>query len=72
VAFVGAYELAEFEGNMSLLTGFDSFNIVIVNCRKRETGGFPPVPVAEVATGYLRETSNPITGRIIKHHKTKP
>jgi len=27
---------------MSLLTGFDSFNIVIVNCRKRETGGIPP------------------------------
>ena len=32
--------------------------------------GFPPVPVAEVALAYLRAMSNPITGRILKLHKT--
>jgi NAD(P)-dependent dehydrogenase (short-subunit alcohol dehydrogenase family) len=32
--------------------------------------GFMPVPVAEVALAYLRAISNPITGRIIKLHKT--
>jgi NAD(P)-dependent dehydrogenase (short-subunit alcohol dehydrogenase family) len=32
--------------------------------------GFGPVPVGEVAFAYLRAISNPITGRIIKLHKT--
>jgi NAD(P)-dependent dehydrogenase (short-subunit alcohol dehydrogenase family) len=32
--------------------------------------GFTPVPVAEVALAYLRAMSNPITGRILKLHKT--
>jgi NAD(P)-dependent dehydrogenase (short-subunit alcohol dehydrogenase family) len=32
--------------------------------------GFTPVPVAEVALAYLRAISNPITGRILKLHKT--
>jgi NAD(P)-dependent dehydrogenase (short-subunit alcohol dehydrogenase family) len=32
--------------------------------------GFPRVPVSEVAFAYLRAVSNPITGRIIKLHKT--
>jgi NAD(P)-dependent dehydrogenase (short-subunit alcohol dehydrogenase family) len=32
--------------------------------------GFTPVPAAEVALAYLRAISNPITGRIIKLHKT--
>ena len=32
--------------------------------------GFMPVPVAEVALAYLRAISNPITGRILKLHKT--
>jgi len=32
--------------------------------------GFPPVRAAEVANAYLRSISNPITGRILKLHKT--
>jgi NADP-dependent 3-hydroxy acid dehydrogenase YdfG len=32
--------------------------------------GFPPVPAAEVALAYLRAISHPITGRILKLHKT--
>jgi NAD(P)-dependent dehydrogenase (short-subunit alcohol dehydrogenase family) len=32
--------------------------------------GFTPVPASEVALSYLRAISNPITGRIIKMHKT--
>ena len=32
--------------------------------------GFIPVPVVEVALAYLRAISNPITGRILKLHKT--
>ena len=32
--------------------------------------GFPPVPVAEVALAFLRAISNPITGRVLKLHKT--
>jgi NAD(P)-dependent dehydrogenase (short-subunit alcohol dehydrogenase family) len=32
--------------------------------------GFTPVPVAEVALAYLRAISTPITGRILKLHKT--
>lgn len=32
--------------------------------------GFTPVPVAEVALAYLRAISHPITGRILKLHKT--
>jgi NAD(P)-dependent dehydrogenase (short-subunit alcohol dehydrogenase family) len=32
--------------------------------------GFAPVSVAEVAFAYLRAISNPITGRILKLHKT--
>jgi NAD(P)-dependent dehydrogenase (short-subunit alcohol dehydrogenase family) len=32
--------------------------------------GFTPVPAAEVALAYLRAISNPITGRILKLHKT--
>jgi NAD(P)-dependent dehydrogenase (short-subunit alcohol dehydrogenase family) len=32
--------------------------------------GFPQVPVSEVAFAYLRAISNPMTGRIIRLHKT--
>jgi NAD(P)-dependent dehydrogenase (short-subunit alcohol dehydrogenase family) len=32
--------------------------------------GFTPVPAAEVALAYLRAMSSPITGRILKLHKT--
>jgi NAD(P)-dependent dehydrogenase (short-subunit alcohol dehydrogenase family) len=32
--------------------------------------GFPQVPASEVAMAYLRAISTPITGRIIKLHKT--
>ena len=32
--------------------------------------GFTPVPAAEVAQAYLRAMSSPITGRILKLHKT--
>jgi NAD(P)-dependent dehydrogenase (short-subunit alcohol dehydrogenase family) len=32
--------------------------------------GFTPVPAAEVALAYLRAMSTPITGRILKLHKT--
>jgi NAD(P)-dependent dehydrogenase (short-subunit alcohol dehydrogenase family) len=32
--------------------------------------GFTPVPAAEVARAYLRAMSSPITGRILKLHKT--
>lgn len=32
--------------------------------------GFTPVPAAEVALAYLRAISHPITGRILKLHKT--
>ena len=32
--------------------------------------GFIPVPAAEVALAYLRAISNPITGRILKLHRT--
>jgi hypothetical protein len=32
--------------------------------------GFTPVPVAEVALAYLRAISTPISGRILKLHKT--
>ena len=32
--------------------------------------GFTPVPAAEVAQAYLRAIANPMTGRIIKLHKT--
>jgi NAD(P)-dependent dehydrogenase (short-subunit alcohol dehydrogenase family) len=32
--------------------------------------GFVPVPAAEVALAYLRAISTPITGRILKLHKT--
>jgi NAD(P)-dependent dehydrogenase (short-subunit alcohol dehydrogenase family) len=32
--------------------------------------GFAPVPAAEVALAYLRAISTPITGRILKLHKT--
>jgi NAD(P)-dependent dehydrogenase (short-subunit alcohol dehydrogenase family) len=32
--------------------------------------GFTPVPAAEVALAYVRAISNPITGRILKLHKT--
>jgi NAD(P)-dependent dehydrogenase (short-subunit alcohol dehydrogenase family) len=32
--------------------------------------GFPPVPAAEVALAYLRAISNPITGRVLKLHRT--
>ncbi len=32
--------------------------------------GFTPVPVADVAMAYLRAISNPVTGRILKLHKT--
>ncbi len=32
--------------------------------------GFTPVPAAEVALAYLRAISTPITGRILKLHKT--
>jgi NAD(P)-dependent dehydrogenase (short-subunit alcohol dehydrogenase family) len=32
--------------------------------------GFPPVRSAEVALAYLRAISHPITGRILKLHKT--
>jgi NAD(P)-dependent dehydrogenase (short-subunit alcohol dehydrogenase family) len=32
--------------------------------------GFTPVPAAEVAQAYLRAIANPITGRILKLHKT--
>jgi NAD(P)-dependent dehydrogenase (short-subunit alcohol dehydrogenase family) len=31
---------------------------------------FPPVPVADVALAYLRAMSTPITGRVLKLHKT--
>jgi NAD(P)-dependent dehydrogenase (short-subunit alcohol dehydrogenase family) len=34
--------------------------------------GFTPVPAAEVALAYLRVISHPITGRILKLHKTNP
>src|SRR6202140_1452320 len=33
--------------------------------------GFTPVPAAEVALAYLRAISTPITGRILKLHKTE-
>jgi NAD(P)-dependent dehydrogenase (short-subunit alcohol dehydrogenase family) len=33
--------------------------------------GFTPIPAAEVAQAYLRAMSNPITGRILKLHKTE-
>ena len=33
--------------------------------------GFTPVPAAEVARAYLRAMSSPITGRILKLHKTE-
>jgi NAD(P)-dependent dehydrogenase (short-subunit alcohol dehydrogenase family) len=32
--------------------------------------GFTPVPATEVALAYLRSISTPITGRILKLHKT--
>lgn len=32
--------------------------------------GFSPVPAAEVAQAYLRAIANPITGRVLKLHKT--
>ena len=32
--------------------------------------GFTPVPADEVALAYLRALSNPITGRVLKLHKT--
>lgn len=32
--------------------------------------GFVPVPAAEVALAYLRVIANPITGRVVKLHKT--
>jgi NAD(P)-dependent dehydrogenase (short-subunit alcohol dehydrogenase family) len=32
--------------------------------------GFTPIPAAEVALAYLRAISTPITGRILKLHKT--
>jgi NAD(P)-dependent dehydrogenase (short-subunit alcohol dehydrogenase family) len=32
--------------------------------------GFTPVPATEVALAYLRAISHPITGRILKPHKT--
>ena len=32
--------------------------------------GFTPVPAAEVARAYLRAMSTPITGRILKRHRT--
>jgi NAD(P)-dependent dehydrogenase (short-subunit alcohol dehydrogenase family) len=32
--------------------------------------GFPPIPAAEVAFAYWRAISNPVTGRIIKLHRT--
>lgn len=32
--------------------------------------GFTPVPAAEVALAYVRAISNPISGRILKLHKT--
>ncbi|MBK3563893.1 short chain dehydrogenase [Streptomyces sp. MBT62] len=32
--------------------------------------GFTPVPAAEVALAYLRAIANPITGRILKLHRT--
>jgi NAD(P)-dependent dehydrogenase (short-subunit alcohol dehydrogenase family) len=32
--------------------------------------GFTPVPAAEIAFAYLRAISYPITGRILKLHKT--
>jgi hypothetical protein len=32
--------------------------------------GFTPVPAAEVARAYLRAMSSPISGRILKLHKT--
>jgi NAD(P)-dependent dehydrogenase (short-subunit alcohol dehydrogenase family) len=32
--------------------------------------GFTPVPADEVALAYLRAMSNPITGRVLKLHKT--
>jgi NAD(P)-dependent dehydrogenase (short-subunit alcohol dehydrogenase family) len=32
--------------------------------------GFTPVPASEVALAYLRAISHPITGRILKLHKT--
>jgi NAD(P)-dependent dehydrogenase (short-subunit alcohol dehydrogenase family) len=32
--------------------------------------GFAPVPAAEVALAYLRAMSNPISGRVLKLHKT--
>ncbi|MEA2960474.1 MAG: hypothetical protein QOI46_572 [Alphaproteobacteria bacterium] len=32
--------------------------------------GFTPIPVVEVARAYLRAMSSPITGRILKLHKT--
>lgn len=32
--------------------------------------GFTPVPAAEVALAYLRAISTPVTGRILKLHKT--
>jgi hypothetical protein len=38
---------------------------VLENCK-----GFTPVPAAEVALTYLRAISHPITGRILKLHKT--
>jgi hypothetical protein len=33
--------------------------------------GFTPVPAAEVAQAYLRAMSNPISGRILKLHRTE-
>ncbi|MFI5614326.1 short chain dehydrogenase [Amycolatopsis sp. NPDC051903] len=32
--------------------------------------GFTPVPAAEVARAYLRAMANPVTGRVLKLHKT--
>ncbi|MEV0068711.1 hypothetical protein [Amycolatopsis sp. NPDC050768] len=32
--------------------------------------GFTPVPAAEVAQAYLRAMANPVTGRVLKLHKT--
>jgi NAD(P)-dependent dehydrogenase (short-subunit alcohol dehydrogenase family) len=32
--------------------------------------GFTPVPVAEVALAFLRAILHPITGRVLKLHKT--
>ena len=33
--------------------------------------GFTPIPAAEVAQAYLRVIANPITGRILRLHKTR-